>query len=65
MIRTFTFRGYDGINRLIYTGVINNLSYTTQWDDLNGDNTYSFENYDTVPEDHNKCLMFRYDSRAR
>ena len=58
MIRTFTFRGYDGINRLIYIGVINNLSYTALWEDLNGETTYNFENYSTVPEDLIQCSIY-------
>ena len=60
MIRTFTFRGYDGINRLIYTGVINNLSYTALWEDLNGETKYNFENYNTVPEDY--LMINAYDT---
>ena len=45
----FTFRGYDGINRLLYIG-IGNLTFEStryDWTDLNPDTSYSFENYST------------------
>ena len=47
----FTFRGYDGINRLLYIGT-SDLSFGLtpyDWTDLNPDTTYSFEMYSISP----------------
>lgn len=47
----FTFRGYDGINRLLYIGKGNLTFESTRynWEDLNPDTTYSIEKYSISP----------------
>ncbi len=46
-----TFRGYDGLNRLLYIGDTYTENYLMQWESLNpnpGQN-YGFENYSLAP----------------
>ncbi|MEW6196810.1 MAG: RHS repeat domain-containing protein [Bacteroidota bacterium] len=52
----FVFNNYDPLDRLLYTGVINNYSESS-FNTLNADNTYSFEN-----DANNLVAVNQYDS---
>ena len=57
-----TFRGYDGLNRLLYIGDTYTENYLMQWESLNpnpGQN-YGFENYSLSPE--NFLVINVYDT---
>ena len=57
-----TFRGYDGLNRLLYIGDTYTENYLMQWESLNpnpGQN-YGFENYSLAPE--NFLVINVYDT---
>jgi len=58
--RYFTFRGYDGLNRLVYSGETQDISSVPGFTDLNGTQHYSFENYNEHPD--NFLLVNVYDT---
>ncbi|MCI0473330.1 MAG: RHS repeat protein, partial [Ignavibacteria bacterium] len=58
--RYISFRGYDGINRLLYTGDAYDESNLPVWNSLNPDITNDFENYSNNP--YNFLVINVYDT---
>jgi len=48
--RYYTFHGYDGQNRMVYSGEIHDLTGAQGFDNLNPMQHYSFENYNEHPD---------------
>ena len=62
--RYITYRGYDGLNRLLYVCDSYNESYLPLWNSLNPDITYNFENYDIAIIRNNFLVINVYDTLA-
>ena len=58
--RYYTFHGYDGQNRMVYSGEIYDLTGVPGFDNLNPMQHYSFENYNEHPD--NFLLVNVYDT---
>jgi RHS repeat-associated protein len=58
--RFISFRGYDKLNRLLYSGDTYTEGGTPEWNDLNPDNTDDFEDYGTYP--NNFLTINLYDT---
>jgi len=58
--RYISYRGYDGLNRLLYLCDAYNESELVLWSSLNPDNTYDFESYTNTP--NNFLVINVYDT---